>query len=117
MFMINPPAILQTPAPLVQQELAVRPDVLSLIDHAHAAATDGGEDFIGTQATAGLDRHTLPRFWSGQSIPPGSSELIAFLLRNAGKQRCHSQRNNHRLDRFIPGFKIHDLRAQVSRSA
>ncbi len=31
---------------------------------------DGGEDFVRAQTAAGLDRHSLPIIWSGQSITP-----------------------------------------------
>jgi hypothetical protein len=40
MFIINPPAILKTLAPLVQKMVAVEPGVLGFAHHTHAAATE-----------------------------------------------------------------------------
>src|SRR5690242_13793078 len=44
----------------LQRHHPVQPGILGLIDLAHAAGAEMGDDFVGTQASSGGERHRAP---------------------------------------------------------
>jgi hypothetical protein len=88
MFIINPPAILEPLAPLVQKKVAVQPGVLGFAHHTHAARTNLREDFVGAETCAGLHRHKVPANRKSPKVYSGDVVLTKNQRRFRSQIQC-----------------------------